>query len=116
MGIESGAGAVPAEAILDLAFPERPAATREEWGVRITREMDEVAPEERLRGGEERPFGPETTLESFDDDPVPLKIHIAAGEKSDFTDPEAVVVDDCEERAVTRFRDRGEEGLEFGLG
>lgn len=106
--------AVAREEGLDASLPQRPTPPGKEWCVgRSLR--GKYAAQERRGGFEEHLLAPSSALRAPDQDPSALKVNVTSREERDLTHPQAVVVDEREEREVARQLDHAEEAPDFFL-
>lgn len=107
--------AVVDEARLDLALLEWARPTTEEWLGRFSRLVGEVPPNKRDGGWPQGTLVPEAALQPLDHDAAAGEIHVLAAHERHFTDPQAVVVDQREERPVAGIANDREERLQLRL-
>ena len=113
--IETCAIAILGEQRLNLTLLERPSSATKERLLRpAPRNREETLQE--LRGRcEERLLRPRPTLQALDDDPSAVEVDVLPQHQRNFTDPQAIVIDNGEERSVAEILDRTKEGAEFEL-
>ena len=113
---EATGDGVQRQPFLHQALAERPTLTGEQRSFG----RDVTTPEElhQQPGGraEQGTLRPRTALQTPDDDSRAIEVEVATREQRHLSHPEAVEVDQREQRPIARVRDRGEEPLDFRLG
>lgn len=107
--------AISGESRLNLALLESTSSPGEQRGIRIRANRGQVLAEEPGGLGEERRLTPGTALGATDQDPLPIEVDVSATEKAHLADPQAVLVDHREQRAVADAPKDAKERLELGL-
>lgn len=100
---------VPGEESLDLALLKRIQSSRKQGRVTVDPRPAEVDFQEGSGCREEGSFRPEAPLHPLDDDSPALQVDVVPFEEAHFADPQAVVVDHREERAISRVLNNPEE-------